>query len=459
MRYIYLVVLCRSLVMWSQVFGADVFPDIQEHLYRESIERLQDRGIIQWYPDGSFGPERWVTRAEMLKVVLKTTLEDTDDEKLKDCFPDVGDERYASYVCYAKINNIVKWYPDGTFKPNNQVTIAEWLKIALETFDQPIIEWSGNNRYTHYIDFVHTQGIFSRFDINPDKEMTRAQIAFLVDQLLLAQEGQIVFQPIEQKVSNMSQWCNQISLPAQEPTTVDVRNVQRSYITTVGDTVTAEQPTKLIVAFHGRTSPNTEVRRYYGLEKVWDEDAIIVYPSGLPEQWPSRNRRATDDESATLRWFEFFDEIVDEISSNYCIDMDQIYVVGHSLWAWFANSLTCARGDVIRAVWTVAWGTTNNECTWTAAALIMHNPNDRLSAYAGWEMARDQLLSQNQCWSDTRPVWPAEWNCVEYTNCQAWSPVVRCPHTQDIWRSGTYYPHTWPDFAGQMIWDFFEIYD
>jgi len=52
---------------------------------------------------------------------------------------------------------------------------------------------------------VHTQGIFSRFDINPDKEMTRAQIAFLVDQLLLAQEGQIVFQPIEQKVSNMSQ--------------------------------------------------------------------------------------------------------------------------------------------------------------------------------------------------------------------------------------------------------------
>jgi N-acetylmuramoyl-L-alanine amidase len=52
------------------------------------------------------------------------------------CFPDVDQEEwYAPYLCYAKTNNIIKGYPDGSAKPDNSVTIAEALKIALNTFD------------------------------------------------------------------------------------------------------------------------------------------------------------------------------------------------------------------------------------------------------------------------------------------------------------------------------------
>jgi len=38
-------------------------------------------------------------------------------------------------VCYAKDHGIVKGYDDGTFKPFQNVAVAEALKMALETFD------------------------------------------------------------------------------------------------------------------------------------------------------------------------------------------------------------------------------------------------------------------------------------------------------------------------------------
>ncbi len=453
MRYL-LTTVCWILAFCWTIYSADLFPDIEDHKYRASIENLQERWIIKGYPDGTFGPEKEVTRAEMLKIVLKNIVENTDDQELTDCFPDVANERFAPYVCFAKQEGIVWWYPDGSFKPSKKVTIAEWFKIALETFTQSVKEWSGKNRFVPYLNYVHKWNLFSRYDLDPNEPMTRAQLSFLVDQLLLEQEGELSF---EERIENLSVWCDESSLPPQPPTNVQVRDVQRSFISAVWDKVRAQRPTKLIVAFHGRTSPNTQVRQYYDLEKVRDEDVIIIYPAGLPEAWPSRNRRATNDPSDELRWFEFFDEILEEIWKEYCVDLDQVYAVGHSLWAWFANSLACARGDVVRAIGTVGWSTTANECTWSTAALIMHNPNDRLAAFSWWVVARDQLLDQNECGPETKAVGPAQGNCVEYINCSAWDPVIWCPHTQDYTtRNRSYYPHTWPDFAGEMIREFFE---
>jgi polyhydroxybutyrate depolymerase len=193
------------------------------------------------------------------------------------------------------------------------------------------------------------------------------------------------------------------------------------------------------------------------LEKAWDRDAIIVYPSGLPEWWPSRSWRDGGDASDELRDFALFDALVEEFGEQYCIDKDQIYVVWHSLGAWFTNSLACARGDIIRASGSVWGSTTINNCTWPIASLIMHNPKDRLAWFGGGQTARNQMLEQNNCWSETKEVWLSEWNCVEYINCTADAPVIWCPHSQDTaWWDGSYYPHTWPDFAWSMIWDFFE---
>lgn len=141
-----------------------------------------------------------------------------------------------------------------------------------------------------------------------------------------------------------------------------------------------------------------------------------------------------------------FDAIVEEMSKQYCIDRNKIYVVGHSLGAWFSNTLACARGDTIRAIGTVGGGITRNECQSPTAAIIMHNPEDRLSSFTSGIAARDLLLEQNKCSSESQPVGPSWGNCVEYT-CNKGNPVVWCPHSDSTAYNGSYYPHTRPDNA------------
>jgi len=43
------------------------------------------------------------------------------------------------------------------------------------------------------------------------------------------------------------------------------------------------------LAFHGRTNSNDQVRAYYDVNDESNGNAIIVYPSGLPEETSPRN--------------------------------------------------------------------------------------------------------------------------------------------------------------------------
>lgn len=449
-QYIGLIV-STFLLGWCSVF-AQQFNDIAWYEYRASVEFLAERQIVKWYPDGSYGINRSITRAELLKIVLEATHSD-QLWSWAACFPDIqAEDRFAPYLCYAKEHNIIKWYPDGTAKPDNEVTIAEALKIALNTFESNVPEWTGNDWYVPFLDYVHDNNILSKYALHPHLPMSRGRMAHLVHYLLLQKEGTITFAWVR---SNLSAGCN-LPLPSNPPTSTQVNGVTRNFLTTIGNKVVSEQPVPLIVAFHGRTNSNTMVRQYYKLDRVTKGEAIIIYPSGLPEWWPSRTRSSPGDKSDKLRDFVLFDKIVEDIGNQYCIDLDQIYVVGHSLWARFTNTLACARGDTIRAIWSVGGGTTKNSCTWPAAAVIMQHPQDNLSSYAAGVTARDQLLLQNGCGPETKPTWPSRGGCVEYTNCLSDAPVIRCEHNDDIDHRGVYYPHKRPEGAGQYIWDFFK---
>lgn len=453
-RHLCYVVLCGLMIVSSTfpiTHAADsIFTDVDGYPYQDSIISLSMQWVVKGYPDGKFKPDRAVTRAEIMKIILEAAL-GSEVGTATDCFSDVHDEWFAKYVCYARNHQIVRGYPDGEFKPDNNVTFAEALKMSLEGFSLPIDEGSGNDRYQPYLDFVHDNTIFSKYAIDPRRTITRGEMAHLVHQLLLEKQGYIKF---TQQRDSSSPGCG-LPPPTVTPTESQVNGIARHYITDVGKNYDRNTPTKLILAFHGRTNPNTMVRTYYRIQQASNGNAIIVYPAGLPEEGPSRSRSSPGDKSDQLRDFQLFDQLVQEMSETYCIDMDEIYVVGHSLGAWFTNSLACARGNVIRAIGSVGGGTTINDCSGPTAAIIMHNPKDRLSSFGEGLRARDQLLKQNHCWPETIPVGPEDGNCVLYTQCLEGAPIMRCPHSDDMER-GTYYPHTRPDFAGEEIWKFFE---
>ena len=434
-----------------QAFGAGAaFSDIKNSPYKASIEFLAERGVVSGYADGTFKPTAKINRAEILKIILEATVKDDIGHSL-DCFRDVRGDWYAKYVCYAKEKGIVSGYPDNTFKPSQNVTMAEALKMGIESFPVTVPE-AGEPWYKKYVEFSHNNNIFSRYSIMPQGFMTRGQMAYLIHQLLLNQEGTKKFTGVR---DSRSAGCGKAK-PSPTPTSSTISGVVRHYITDVPSGYSKDTPISLVFAFHGRTNPNTQVREYYKVEEASKGKAIFIYPAGLPEEGPNRSWSDPGDKANNLRDFKLFDQLLEEFSNNYCIDLDQVYVVGHSLGAWFTNSLACARGNVIRAIGSVGGGTTINECTGPVAAMIMHNPKDNLAPFSTGITARDQLLKQDQCSAKTKPVEPLDLNCVAYQGCNETAPVIWCPHTDSTEYGGAYYPHTWPDHAGEEIWKFFE---
>jgi polyhydroxybutyrate depolymerase len=143
------------------------------------------------------------------------------------------------------------------------------------------------------------------------------------------------------------------------------------------------------------------------------------------------------------------------MARSYCIDPARIFAVGHSLGAWFVNSLGCARGDTLRAIATLAGGISRSQCQGAVAALIFHNPKDRLVDFRHGLVARDRLRAQNGLAGEERGLVLAGFACRRYGDLAAANPVVWCPHGRDRTRSGRYYPHNWPARTGAAVMAFF----
>jgi polyhydroxybutyrate depolymerase len=232
---------------------------------------------------------------------------------------------------------------------------------------------------------------------------------------------------------------------------------QRDLITAVPAPYDAGKPHDLVVAFHGLTNSNADVRGYYDLEDHAPRPAVFVYPSGLPAGEGRRSWSDPGDPASELRDYALFDTIVARLEREYCIDRGRVFAVGHSLGAWFVNSLGCARGGVLRGTGAVAGGISSSECTGPVAAVVVHNPNDRLVAFSRGEEVRDLLLRRNGLAEDSgQPEAGAEHlNCIRYGGPDHRHPVLWCPHSRDRTRRDRYYPHQWPEETGPLIMTFF----
>ncbi len=253
--------------------------------------------------------------------------------------------------------------------------------------------------------------------------------------------------PTPQAPSTAATGCNQTP-PDVSPASVLVNGLERPFITYLPATYDPKKSYPLIVAFHGRTNSNAQVREYFGLETAMPE-SIILYPSGLRNgnsyTWANRG-----DDGKALRDFALFDELLRVTEYYYCVDTKKVFVVGHSLGAYFANSVACARAGVVKAVASLAGGIQTSACRGAVAALLLHNPNDNLVAISEGEKALTTFFSADGASSQgasTSGVL-ATFNCTWYSGTV---PVVWCPHGFNTRYDGSYYPHTWPDATAQAI--------
>lgn len=102
--------------------------------YAPYIEAAKGKSLVNGFAGNLFKPNTQITRAEVLKIILqaagvKLSLGATNFSDVK------ATDWYAPYIAYASANGIVGGYTDGTFGPNKPITRADIAKIIVKIWD------------------------------------------------------------------------------------------------------------------------------------------------------------------------------------------------------------------------------------------------------------------------------------------------------------------------------------
>ena len=147
------LVLCVAMLLSVMVMGtgAASFTDQDEFSdnYAEAAEVLTGMGIIQGYDDGSFLPQRNITRAQVATMIYRAATGDVNDTQVGqyvdyDQFNDVSaTDWHAGYVNYCANAELIKGFTPDTFGPYKQVTGYQVLAMILRA-----VGYDENDEYT-----------------------------------------------------------------------------------------------------------------------------------------------------------------------------------------------------------------------------------------------------------------------------------------------------------------------
>ena len=94
--------------------------------YNSAVSTLTNAGILTGYEDGTFRPNAPITRAEFATIAARFY---HAPEVTGDAFPDIFGSWARVYINRAAALGLVRGYPDGTFRPNTEITRAEVMEI------------------------------------------------------------------------------------------------------------------------------------------------------------------------------------------------------------------------------------------------------------------------------------------------------------------------------------------
>ncbi len=95
--------------------------------YNTAVSTLSSMGIITGYPDGTFRPNAAITRAEFAAITARF---DNDGDKTAAKFSDIANHWAKDEISIAYNNSWITGYPDGTFGPQRDITRAETMTLV-----------------------------------------------------------------------------------------------------------------------------------------------------------------------------------------------------------------------------------------------------------------------------------------------------------------------------------------
>lgn len=151
----------------------------------------EHQAFLFGYADGTFAPDRNVTRAEVAAMLVRVF--DRDEDAAPGDFPDVGDAHWAKeYIDRASGMSLMIGYPDGSFKPDAMITRAEMASAISPLLPGATGASAGfadidGSWAKAVIEQANAAGIVYGYEdgtFRPNSTLTRAEAVTMIDRLL-----------------------------------------------------------------------------------------------------------------------------------------------------------------------------------------------------------------------------------------------------------------------------------
>lgn len=174
--------------------GKDYAPVTFVNRKAAELNRTDHLAFLSGYANGTFEPDRNMTRAEVTTMFARLLTEKmAADQTYSNTFSDVAKSHWAAnYIGYMQQFGIITGYADGSFRPDASVTRAEFAAIAsrferltegTKSFsDVPSSHWAAK-----YINFAATRGWVNGYadgTFRPNNSITRAEVSAVTCRLL-----------------------------------------------------------------------------------------------------------------------------------------------------------------------------------------------------------------------------------------------------------------------------------
>ena len=179
----------------------------------------------------------------------------------------------------------------------------------------------------------------------------------------------------------------------------------------------------LVILGHGCSGAGA---RPFPIETASKADAIVVALKSVGDCFVY---------GATGADVVYFDAVLAEVSASHCVDRSRVFMAGFSSGSYLTYTIGCVRAGIVRGQGNAAGAQVNlPTCAGPIAAMMAHDTADMDNPIAGGMAARDRILRDNGCTTQTvpydfdgDPATPS--TCVMYQGCRPGYPVVWCETT------------------------------
>jgi polyhydroxybutyrate depolymerase len=210
------------------------------------------------------------------------------------------------------------------------------------------------------------------------------------------------------------------------------------------------KPYPVVIELHGMIATAEMALSWFKDIPTNMPEAIYIAPQGLKHAETgggANGQEVTGWANVNGEDIQFMKDLLSTAGKDYCVDSQRAFAVGFSYGAMFSYAIGCELGGIFRAIAPMS-GAIMSGCNLSGKPVAMwgsHGTSDSLVPIASGRQARDKILQQNHCGTQTTPIDPSP--CVAYQGCDKGYPVTWCEWDGD---------HNRPPFGSTAVAAFFK---